>query len=38
MHISQNNLNRENQIILLMITEFEKWHYLPVKKLPALLR
>ena len=33
---SKHNLNRENQVILLMITEGEKWHYLAVKKLSAL--
>ena len=32
------NLERENQVILLMITDSKKWHYLAVKKLPALLR
>ena len=32
------NLTRENQVILLMITDGEKWHYLAVKKLSALLR
>ena len=32
------NLNHENQEILLMITDGEKWHYLAVKKLYALLR
>ena len=32
------NLNRENQVILLMITDGKKWHYLAVKKLSALLR
>ena len=37
MHISQN-LNRENQKILLMITDGKKWHHLAVKKLSALLR
>ena len=32
MHISQNyNLTRENHVILLMITDGEKWHYLAVK-------
>ena len=35
---SKHNLERENQVILLMITVGEKWHYLPVKHLPALLR
>ena len=35
---SKHNLDRENQIILLMITGVEKWHYLAVKKLSALLQ
>ena len=35
---SKYNLNRENQLILLMITDGQKWHYLAVKKLSALLR
>ena len=35
---SNHNLNRKNQIILLMITDGEKWHYLAVKHLSALLR
>ena len=35
---SKYNLKREKQIILLMITDGEKWHYLSVKKLSALLR
>ena len=34
---SKYNLTRENQIILLMITDGEKWHYLAVKSLSALL-
>ena len=38
MHASQANLNRENQVILLMITDGKKWHYLAVKSLPALFR
>ena len=29
---------RENQVILLMITDSEKWHYLAVKSLYALLK
>ena len=33
---SKYNLTRENQVILLMITDGEKWHYLVVKKLSAL--
>ena len=35
---SKYNLNRENQVILLMITDGERWHYLAVKSLSALLR
>ena len=35
---SKHNLNRENQVILLMITDGEKWHYLAVKSLSALLK
>ena len=38
MHTSQNNLNRKNQVILLIITDGEKWHYLAVKSLSALFR
>ena len=30
---SKYNLEHENQVILLMITDGEKWHYLAVKKL-----
>ena len=35
---SKYNLTRENQVILLMITDGEKWHYLAVKGLFALFR
>ena len=35
---SKYNLNRENQLILLIITDGEKWHYLAVKSLSALFR
>ena len=35
---SKYNLNRENQVILLMITDGEKWHYLAVKSLSASCR
>ena len=35
---SKHNLTRENQIILLMITDGEKWYYLTVKNLSGLLR
>ena len=35
---SKYNLKHENQVILLMITDREKWHYFPVKILSALLK
>ena len=35
---SKYNLTRENQVILLTITDGEKWQYLAVKRLPALFR
>ena len=35
---SKNNLTYDKQIILLMITKGEKWHYLTVKNLSGLLR
>ena len=35
---SKDNLKRENQVILLMITDGTKWHYLAVKTLSSLLR
>ena len=35
---SKYNLNRKSQVILLMITDGEKWHYLAVKQLSALRR
>ena len=35
---SKYNSTRENQVILLMITDGEKWHYLAVTRLSALLR
>ena len=35
---SKNNLTQERQIILLMISDGQKWHYLVVKKLSGLLR
>ena len=35
---SKYNLNRENQVLLLMITDGEKWNQFGVKKLSALLR
>ena len=35
---SKHNLAREKQVILLMITNGENWHYLVVKNLPGLLK
>ena len=35
---SKYNLTCENQVILLRITDGEKWHYLAVKSLSALFR
>ena len=35
---SKNNLARERQIVLLMISDGQKWHYLLVKNLSGLLR
>ena len=35
---SKNNLTWDKQVILLMITDGEKWHYLTVKNLPGLLK
>ena len=35
---SKHNLTREKQVILLMISNGENWHYLVVKKLSGLLR
>ena len=32
-NISKHNLNREKLVILLIISNREKWHYLKVKKL-----
>ena len=37
-YISKYNNKCNNQVILLMITDGKKYHYLAVKKLPALLR
>ena len=33
---SKYNFKRENQVVLLMITDGEKWHYLALKRLSAL--
>ena len=35
---SKHNFMRENQVVLLMVTEGKKWHYLTVKRVSALLR
>ena len=35
---SKHNLTRENQVILLMITDGQKWHYTAVTRLSGLLR
>ena len=35
---SKHNLTRENQVILLMITDGEEWHYLTVRSLSAFLK
>ena len=35
---SKHNLTREKQVILLIITDREKWHYIAVTKLSGLLR
>ena len=35
---SKHNLNREEQVILLMISNGEKWHYTAVTRLSELLR
>ena len=35
-YISKRNSTRENQVILLMITDSKKWHYFAVKKISAL--
>ena len=34
---SKTNNECENQVILLVIADGKKWHYLAVKSLPALL-
>ena len=37
-YVSKYNLNCEKQVILLMISNEEGWHYLVENKLSALLR
>ena len=36
--VSKHNSNSQKHVILLMIPNEEKWHYLAVKKLSTLLR
>ena len=35
---SKHNLTRENQVMLLMFTDGEKWYYLTVRSLSTLLK
>ena len=35
---SKHNFKGKNQVILLMITDGKKWHYLAIKSVPVLLR
>ena len=35
---SEYNPKRKNQVILLMITEGKKWHYIAIRSLSALQR
>ena len=37
-YVSKHNSNRDKRVILLIISNGKGWHYLPVKKLSALLR
>ena len=37
-YVSKRNSKREKQVILLMIPNGKRCHYIAVKKLPALLR
>ena len=37
-YVSKHNLKHKNQVILLMITDGEKWHYLVVEKLSSLFK
>ena len=37
-YVPKHNWNCEKQVIHLMIPNGEGWHYITVKKLPALLR
>ena len=37
-YVSKHNSNHERHVILLMILDGERWHYIAVKQLTALLR
>ena len=37
-YVSKHNSNREKQVILLMIPNEEKWHYLAVKKTSSIIK
>ena len=37
-YVSKHNSNYEKQVVLLMIPNIQEWHYLTVKKLPALFK
>ena len=37
-YVSKHNFKCKNQVVLLMVNDDKKWHYLAVKKLSALLR
>ena len=37
-YVSKHNSDTENQVIVLMITDGKKWHYLFVKRLSELLK
>ena len=37
-YISKHNSERENKVILVWITDSEKWHYLAIKRYIRLLR
>ena len=37
-YVSKHNLNREKQVILVIISNGEGWHYLATTKLSALSR
>ena len=36
-YVLKHNSTRENQVILLMITDNEKWHYPAVKKIVCFI-